>query len=329
MSKRNIESLRGHLFKVLESLDDDTKPPDMERQRAVCETAQTLINSLKVEVELHAILRGAIDVPFVESQSNERSNSEDPTKGASHREATTLRSGPSADHVWRKPSRRAARAGVEEDTGRHPATPNPCGLGCHQRVCRRRSERTSLYAQGRSDAVDHQSVTGVIHHAAGVHPCATAADAVRSIDAARPGEVVHVLGGHDAIELTASFARGAEGPFPELARRQLVQKGIAFILDGEVAKSRSAIPRRCVATVAASSFRTAGAPARRSMRGESSNPFRSSKAADGVRLYRDANRSTSGRLFCCKGATSALRSGKTSQPRSSFGLGSRINIKRR
>ena len=102
MSKRNIETMRGHLFKVLESLDDDTKPLDIARQRAVCETAQTLINSLKVEVELHAMLRGAIDVPFIESQSNERPNSDDLDRGAIDRNAALLSSGPSADHRWRK-----------------------------------------------------------------------------------------------------------------------------------------------------------------------------------------------------------------------------------
>ena len=90
MSKRNIESLRGHLFKVLESLDDDAKPLDIARQRAVCETAQTLINSLKVEVELHAILRGAIDVPFVESQSNERASSADPSRTPAERSQGVL-----------------------------------------------------------------------------------------------------------------------------------------------------------------------------------------------------------------------------------------------
>lgn len=102
MSKRNIESLRGHLFKVLENLDDDSKPLDIARQRAVCETAQTLINSLKVEVELHALLRGAIDVPFIESQSSERPHGADPATSAADRNAALLASGPAADHGWRK-----------------------------------------------------------------------------------------------------------------------------------------------------------------------------------------------------------------------------------
>jgi hypothetical protein len=101
MSKRNIESLRGHLFKVLEALDDDTKPLDIARQRAVCETAQTLINSLKVEVELHAILQGSIDVPFIESQSSERPNSTDRVFTPEERNQGVLAGGPGANHPWR------------------------------------------------------------------------------------------------------------------------------------------------------------------------------------------------------------------------------------
>jgi hypothetical protein len=104
MSKRNIETLRGHLFKVLEALDDDAKPLDIARQRAVCETAQTLINSLKVEVELHAILRGAIDVPFIESQSSERPSSADSvsrTLTTTERNQEVLTAGPNAAHPWR------------------------------------------------------------------------------------------------------------------------------------------------------------------------------------------------------------------------------------
>lgn len=101
MSKRNIESLRGHLFKVLEALDDDTKPLDIARQRAVCETAQTLINSLKVEVELHAMLRGSIDVPFIESQSNERPSTADRVPTPEERNQGVLAGGPGANHPWR------------------------------------------------------------------------------------------------------------------------------------------------------------------------------------------------------------------------------------
>lgn len=104
MSKRNIESMRGHLFKVLEALDDDTKPLDIARQRAVCETAQTLINSLKVEVELHAMLRGAIDVPFIESQSNERPSSADKAPTAAERSQGVLTGGTGPNHPWRNSS---------------------------------------------------------------------------------------------------------------------------------------------------------------------------------------------------------------------------------
>lgn len=86
---------------MLEALDDDTKPLDIARQRAVCETAQTLINSLKVEVKLHAILQESIDVPFIESQSNERPSSTDQTLTPEERNQGVFVGGPGANHPWR------------------------------------------------------------------------------------------------------------------------------------------------------------------------------------------------------------------------------------
>jgi hypothetical protein len=49
--KNKIEDLRNHLFATLEALQDDEKPMDIERARAISEVAQTIINSAKVEVE--------------------------------------------------------------------------------------------------------------------------------------------------------------------------------------------------------------------------------------------------------------------------------------
>ncbi|HUD34979.1 MAG TPA: hypothetical protein VMR43_18610 [Variovorax sp.] len=86
---------------MLEALDDDTQPLDIARQRAVCETAQTLINSLKIEVELHAILQGSIDVPFIESQSSERRSSMDRTFTPGERNQGVVAGGPGANHRWR------------------------------------------------------------------------------------------------------------------------------------------------------------------------------------------------------------------------------------
>jgi hypothetical protein len=54
-----IDDLRNHLFATLEALQDPEKPMDVERAKAVNQTAQTLINSAKVEVE------------FIETTGNE------------------------------------------------------------------------------------------------------------------------------------------------------------------------------------------------------------------------------------------------------------------
>ena len=47
----DIVALRGHLFATLEALKDKDKPMDIERARAINDTAQTIINSAKVEVD--------------------------------------------------------------------------------------------------------------------------------------------------------------------------------------------------------------------------------------------------------------------------------------
>jgi len=49
--KNTMEDLRNHLFATIEALQDPEKPMDVERARAINQTAQTLINSAKVEVD--------------------------------------------------------------------------------------------------------------------------------------------------------------------------------------------------------------------------------------------------------------------------------------
>jgi hypothetical protein len=49
--KNGIDDLRNHLFATLEALQDEEKPMDLDRAKAVAEVAQTLINVAKVEVE--------------------------------------------------------------------------------------------------------------------------------------------------------------------------------------------------------------------------------------------------------------------------------------
>lgn len=51
MAKNTIADLRDHLFETLEALKDKDAPMELDRAKAICQVAQTLINSAKVEVE--------------------------------------------------------------------------------------------------------------------------------------------------------------------------------------------------------------------------------------------------------------------------------------
>lgn len=52
MSKKNkIEDLRDHLFATLEALQDDEKPMDLARARAIADVARVVVDSAKVEVD--------------------------------------------------------------------------------------------------------------------------------------------------------------------------------------------------------------------------------------------------------------------------------------
>jgi hypothetical protein len=52
MAKNKISDLRDHLFETLEALKDPSEPMEIERARAICNVAQTIINSAKVEIDL-------------------------------------------------------------------------------------------------------------------------------------------------------------------------------------------------------------------------------------------------------------------------------------
>ena len=51
MAKNTLTDLRDHLFATLESLSDTEKPMEIDRAKAICQTAQTIIESAKVEVK--------------------------------------------------------------------------------------------------------------------------------------------------------------------------------------------------------------------------------------------------------------------------------------
>lgn len=58
MAKNKISDLRDHLFETIEMLKDPEKPLELERARAICNVAQTIINAAKVEVDLVEALDG-------------------------------------------------------------------------------------------------------------------------------------------------------------------------------------------------------------------------------------------------------------------------------
>jgi hypothetical protein len=51
MAKNTLQDLRDHLFATLESLSDTEKPMEIDRAKAICSTAQTIIDSARVEVK--------------------------------------------------------------------------------------------------------------------------------------------------------------------------------------------------------------------------------------------------------------------------------------
>ena len=51
MAKNTLNDLRDHLFATLEALSDTEKPMEIERAKAICSTAQTIIDSARVEVK--------------------------------------------------------------------------------------------------------------------------------------------------------------------------------------------------------------------------------------------------------------------------------------
>ncbi len=49
--QNDIKALRTTLFETLRSLSDKDKPMEVDRAKAICETSQTIINSVKVEID--------------------------------------------------------------------------------------------------------------------------------------------------------------------------------------------------------------------------------------------------------------------------------------
>jgi hypothetical protein len=51
MAKNTLQDLRDHPFAQLEALNDKENPLDLDRAKAVCQTASQIIDSARVEVK--------------------------------------------------------------------------------------------------------------------------------------------------------------------------------------------------------------------------------------------------------------------------------------
>ena len=72
MAKNRMPDLRDHLFEVMERLKDEDKPMDIDRAKAVCVVAQTLINSAKVEIDLLRVVGGTSASQFIPIEPESR-----------------------------------------------------------------------------------------------------------------------------------------------------------------------------------------------------------------------------------------------------------------
>jgi len=108
---KNIADLRAFLFDQLEALADPKREVDLSRLRLAREYAGLIIDASRLEVQLSAVLKGAIDVPFIESQdpdhpSNKYERPKLEAVDSMTRTAQLLTAGPASTHPWRESGRR-------------------------------------------------------------------------------------------------------------------------------------------------------------------------------------------------------------------------------
>ena len=63
--KNKIGDLRNHMFEVIEMLKEDDKRMDVQKAKAISDAAQTIINSVKVEVDFIRATEMDTDTDFI------------------------------------------------------------------------------------------------------------------------------------------------------------------------------------------------------------------------------------------------------------------------
>lgn len=67
--KNKMTDLRDHLFATLEALQDESKPMDIDRAKAIAEVGKVLVDSAKVEVMYLKVMDGeGHSTGFIESE---------------------------------------------------------------------------------------------------------------------------------------------------------------------------------------------------------------------------------------------------------------------
>jgi hypothetical protein len=96
MALDTSDKVKQKLLDILDQVLDPNQKPDLIRQRAACDTVQTLVNLLRVEVAYIAAVEGDGVIPFLDGTRQEVVKRKEAA-----RKRRGLLAGPPADHPWR------------------------------------------------------------------------------------------------------------------------------------------------------------------------------------------------------------------------------------
>ena len=101
---KNMADLRNELFAVMRELR--TSPtPDLPKMRMYCEVATVAVNAIRTQVAYASIIKGDLDLPFMEEpvpSSMPRVDEGENGSGGPASPINPLMTGPSQDHPWRR-----------------------------------------------------------------------------------------------------------------------------------------------------------------------------------------------------------------------------------
>jgi hypothetical protein len=117
MPSETLADLRTMMFEQYRKIRTalaEGKPLDRHAERLQYDISLGIIETAKVEVMLAAVMKGSLEVPFIEAQTTERNASKDPQLPAPavtpmERAAQVLTAGPPANHAWRNSGDRRQR----------------------------------------------------------------------------------------------------------------------------------------------------------------------------------------------------------------------------